>query len=120
MTDNKKPRKDVLFAEQASEQGQDIAVDSNAKHRARITRFGHLRQQSKDMSDWLYAQHDLCNAMDTPTGDKLAHRLIHSAHQLSGCANYLMFRHYYTLDKYKLAGLMTCKKAHAMPFLFCY
>ena len=91
-----------FFAEQASEQGLDITVDSNAKHRARITRFGHLRQQSKDMSDWLYAQHDLCNAMDTPTGDKLAHRLIHSAHQLSGCANYLMFRHYYTLDKYKL------------------
>ena len=116
MTDNKKPRKDVLLAEQASEQGQDIAVDSNAKHRARITRFGHLRQQSKDMSDWLYAQHDLCNAMDTPTGDKLAHRLIHSAHQLSGCANYLMFRHYYTLDKYKLAGLMTCKKHMLCPF----
>ena len=45
--------------ELASEQGHDIAVDSNAKHRARITRFGHLRQQSKDMSDWLYAQHDL-------------------------------------------------------------
>ena len=45
MTDNKKPRKDVLLAEQASEQGQDIAVDSNAKHRARITRFGHLRHR---------------------------------------------------------------------------
>ena len=116
MTDNKKPRKDALLEGQTSEQGQDIAVDSNAKHRARITRFGHLRQQSKDMSDWLYAQHDLCNAMDTPTGDKLAHRLIHSAHQLSGCANYLMFRHYYTLDKYKLSGLMTCKKHMLCPF----
>ena len=40
MIDNKKPRNDVLLAEQASEQGLEITVDSNAKHRARITRFG--------------------------------------------------------------------------------
>ena len=116
MKDNKKPRNDELLAEQASEQGLEITVDSNAKHRARITRFGHLRQQSKDMSNWLYAQNDECLALDTPMGDLMAKRFIHFANTLSGCANYLLFKHYYTLDKYKLSGLKTCKKHMLCPF----
>ena len=116
MTDNKKPRKDELLAEQASEQGLEITVDSNAKHRARITRFGHLRQQSKDMSNWLFTQHDEVNAFDTPMGDLMAKRFRHFANLLSGCANYLLFKHYYTLDKYKLSGLKTCKKHMLCPF----
>ena len=109
MKDNKKPRKDVLLAEQASEQGLEITVDSNAKHRARITRFGHLRQQSKDMSNWLFTQHDEASALDTPMGELMAKRFGHFGNLLSGCANYLLFKHYYTLDKYKLSGLKTCK-----------
>jgi len=116
MADNKKPRNDVLLAGQASEQGPDITVDSNAKHRARITRFGHLRQQSKEMSNWLYTQNDECRSLDTPMGNLMAKRFIHFAHTLSGCANYLLFKHYYTLDKYKLAGLRTCKKHMLCPF----
>lgn len=116
MKDNKKPRKDALLEGQTSEQGLQITVDSNAKHRARITRFGHLRQQSKDMSNWLYAQNDECSSLDTPMGDLMAKRFIHFANTLSGCANYLLFKHYYTLDKYKLAGLKTCKKHMLCPF----
>lgn len=116
MKDNKKPRKDALLEGQTSEQGLQITVDSNAKHRARITRFGHLRQQSKDMSNWLYAQNDECSSLDTPMGDLMAKRFIHFAKTLSGCANYLLFKHYYTLDKYKLAGLKTCKKHMLCPF----
>lgn len=116
MKDNKKPRKDALLEGQTSEQGLQITVDSNAKHRARITRFGHLRQQSKDMSNWLYAQNDECLSLDTPMGDLMAKRFIHFANTLSGCANYLLFKHYYTLDKYKLSGLKTCKKHMLCPF----
>ena len=116
MIDNKKPRNDVLLEGQASEQGLDITVDSNAKHRARITRFGHLRQQSKDMSNWLYTQNDECMSLDTPMGDLMAKRFVHFANTLSGCANFLLFKHYYTLDKYKLSGLKTCKKHMLCPF----
>lgn len=116
MTDNKKPRKDVLLTEQASEQGLEITVDSNAKHRARITRFGHLRQQSKDMSNWLFTQYDEARSLDTPMGELMAKRFGHFANLLSGCANYLLFKHYYTLDKYKLSGLKTCKKHMLCPF----
>lgn len=116
MKDNKKPRKDALLEGQTSKQGLQITVDSNAKHRARITRFGHLRQQSKEMSNWLYAQNDECLSLDTPMGDLMAKRFIHFANTLSGCANYLLFKHYYTLDKYKLAGLKTCKKHMLCPF----
>lgn len=116
MKDNKKPRNDVLLAGQASEQGLDITVDSNAKHRARITRFGHLRQQSKDMSNWLFTQYDEARSLDTPMGELMAKRFGHFANLLSGCANYLLFKHYYTLDKYKLSGLKTCKKHMLCPF----
>ena len=116
MTDNKKPRNDVLLAGQASEQGLEITVDSNAKHRARITRFGHLRQQSKDMSNWLFTQYDEARSLDTPMGELMAKRFGHFANLLSGCANYLLFKHYYTLDKYKLSGLKTCKKHMLCPF----
>ena len=116
MKDNKKPRNDVLLAGQASEQGLDITVDSSAKHRARITRFGQLRQQSKDMSNWLFTQHDEARSLDTPMGELMAKRFGHFANQLSGCANYLLFKHYYTLDKYKLSGLKTCKKHMLCPF----
>ncbi|WP_333615128.1 protein rep [Psychrobacter sp.] len=116
MKDNKKPRNDELLAEQASEQGLDITVDSNAKHRARITRFGHLRQQSKEMSNWLYVQNDECVALDTPMGHVMSIRFSHYADKLASCANFLLFRHYYTLDKYKLAGLRTCKKHMLCPF----
>ena len=116
MTDNKKPRNDVLLAGQASEQGLEITVDSNAKHRARITRFGHLRQQSKDMSNWLFTQYDEARSLDTPMGELMAKRFGQFANLLSGCANYLLFKHYYTLDKYKLSGLKTCKKHMLCPF----
>ena len=117
MKGNKKPHNDeMLLAGQSSEQGQDIAVDSNAKHRARITRFGHLRQQSKDMSNWLFTQHDEARSLDTPMGELMAKRFGHFANLLSGCANYLLFKHYYTLDKYKLSGLKTCKKHMLCPF----
>jgi plasmid rolling circle replication initiator protein Rep len=114
---NKKPHNDeMLLAGQSSEQGLEITVDSNAKHRARITRFGHLRQQSKDMSNWLFTQHDEAISLDTPMGELMAKRFGHFANLLSGCANYLLFKHYYTLDKYKLSGLKTCKKHMLCPF----
>ena len=106
MKGNKKPHNDeMLLAGQSSEQGLEITVDSNAKHWARITRFGHLRQQSKDMSNWLFTQYDESKALDTPMGELMATRFGHFANLLSGCANYLLFKHYYTLDKYKLSGL---------------
>lgn len=112
----KKPRNDeVLLAGQSSEQGQNT-VDSNAKHRARITRFGNLRQQSKEMSNWLFVQHDECVSLESPLGDEMARRLGNYARQLQGCANYLLFRHYYTLDQYKLSNLKTCKKHMLCPF----
>lgn len=117
MKGNKKPHNDeMLLAGQSSEQGLEITVDSNAKHRARITRFGHLRQQSKDMSNWLFTQHDEAISLDTPMGELMAKRFGHFANLLSGCANYLLFKHYYTLDKYKLSGLKTCKKHMLCPF----
>ena len=49
-------------------------------------------------------------------GELMAKRFGHFANLLSGCANLLLFKHYYTLDKYKLSGLKTCKKHMLCPF----
>ena len=50
-TDNKKPLTNVHdLAVNAFGRGSEITMDENAIHRTRISRFGHLKQQSKDMS----------------------------------------------------------------------
>ena len=56
---NKKPRDSVSsLATDSLRQGSEITMDSNANHRARITRFSELRQHSRDMSSWLYHQQE--------------------------------------------------------------
>ena len=63
---NKKPRDSVSsLATDSLRQGSEITMDSNANHRARITRFSELRQHSRDMSSWLYHQQEK-QALMTP------------------------------------------------------
>lgn len=91
-------------------EGSEIPMDSNAIHRARITRFSHLRQQSRDMSSWLYHQRDKVQNLDTPSAKLLSLRLGHFAGDLRMCGMQLLFKHFYTLDKYKLAHMRSCKR----------
>lgn len=116
-SDNKKPLTNVdALAGNSFERGSEITMDSNAIHRARITRFGNLKQQSKDMSKWLYARSYEAKALNSPMGDKMAHRLSHHASLLGSCANWMLFKYYYTLDKYKLDKFISCKKHMLCPF----
>lgn len=103
---NKKPRNDGLaLAGISSNQGSQITMDSNANHRARITSFNTRKQQSKAMSQWLYVHKD-----KAPLYSAEQNRLGYYASSLGGCASWLLFKHYYTLDKYKLDKFISCKK----------
>lgn len=106
MKGNKKPRKDGgSWGTQPSEQGSEISMDSNANHRHRITSFSTRKQQSKAMSQWLYVHKD-----KAPLYSAEQNRLGYYASSLGGCASWLLFKHFYTLDKYKLDKFISCKK----------
>jgi hypothetical protein len=47
-------------------------------------------------------------------GTNPLHEKLHA--ELSGCANYLVFNHYYTVDQVRLAKARTCKKHLLCPF----
>ena len=75
---NKKPRDSVSsLATDSLRQGSEIAMDSNANHRARITRFSELRQHSRDMSSWLYHQQEKVRGINDPNVKLLFQRLGH-------------------------------------------
>ena len=77
---NKKPCDSVSsLATDSLGQGSEIAMDSNANHRARITRFSELRQHSRDMSSWLYHQQEKVRGIDDPNAKLLFQRLGHFA-----------------------------------------
>ena len=108
---NKKPRDSVSsLATDSLRQGSEITMDSNANHRARITRFSELRQHSRDMSSWLYHQQEKVRGIDDPNAKLLFQRLGHFANDLRGCGSQLLFKHYYTQDTYRLAHMRSCRR----------
>ena len=108
---NKKPCDSVSsLATDSLGQGSEITMDSNAIHRARITRFSELRQHSRDMSSWLYHQQDKVRGIDEPNAKLLFQRLGHFASDLRGCGSSLTFKHYYTKDVYKLVHMRSCRR----------
>lgn len=117
MKDNKKPHNDVSsLATDSSLQGSNISMDSNAAHRARIARFDLLRQQSRDMSTFLFSLHDEIKELDTPTAQLMKTRLGRFAWDLRYCGNELLFKHYYKADEYRLAYMLSCKRHMLCPF----
>lgn len=108
---NKKPHNDgTSWQADSSLQGSQITMDSNANHRARITRFSELRQHSRDMSSWLYHQQEKVRGIDDPNAKLLFQRLGHFANDLRGCGSQLLFKHYYTQDSYRLAHMRSCRR----------
>ena len=88
---NKKPHNDATsWQADSSLQGSQITMDSNANHRARITRFSELRQHSRDMSSWLYHQQEKVRGIDDPNAKLLFQRLGHFANDLRGCGSQLL------------------------------
>jgi len=95
MTDKENPRSADLAGE--TDQGSESA----GKLPARINRYGAAKARAETMIDHL-----------TPLDDTEAAR---AAQRLSGCGNYLHFRHYWTVDKVRLHMASFCKQHLICP-----
>lgn len=85
----------------------------------RIAKYSGLKKRSLEMRDYLT---DLSNEIPSSLPD--GGRNIHSereeakrvSSEISGCANYLVFHNYYTIEEIRLSKVITCKKHLLCPF----
>lgn len=100
MPEKKMPLSDgQALAGTTSDKGTGNAV----KHGDRIAALGACKQRSREMAIYL-----------RDNGTTPRQRKLHK--ELRGCANYLVFNHYYTRDEIRLAKARTCKKHLVCPF----
>jgi len=100
MPEKKMPLSDgQALAGTTSDKGTGNAV----KHGDRIASLGACKQRSREMAIYL-----------RDNGTTPRQRKLHK--ELRGCANYLVFNHYYTRDEIRLAKARTCKKHLVCPF----
>lgn len=100
MPEKKMPLSDkVALAGAPSDKGIGNAV----KHGDRIAALGACKQRSREMAKHL-----------RDNGTTPRHQKLHA--DIRGCANYLVFNHYYTRDEIRLAKARTCKKHLLCPF----
>lgn len=100
MAEKKMPLSDgQALAGTTSDKGTGNAV----KHGDRIAALGACKQRSREMSRHL-----------RDNGTNPQHARLHAL--MRGCANYLVFNNYYTVDEIRLAKVRTCKKHLLCPF----
>jgi len=92
-----KPLKDRISLAAESSMKGSISAD---KHRERISRLSECKKRSRQMANYIKRNdHDLDLALS-----------------LQGCANYMVFNNYYTIDQTRLSRVHTCKKHLLCPF----
>jgi hypothetical protein len=100
MPEMEKPLSDLrALAGDSSDKGFGNAL----RHGERIAALGTCKQRSREMYKYLKDQ-----------GSHEFHDRL--AADLGGCANYLVFHNYYTVDQIRLAKARTCKKHLLCPF----
>lgn len=87
------PRTEVFLAVNS-----DSGAEGAAGLPAKIARYSEARRKALQMQSFLASA---------------GH--VKEAHKLAGCAEYLMFRHYYTVDKVRLYAASFCKKHLLCP-----
>lgn len=109
LSKRKKPReKEGLAAEfsrGSSVHSAVCVVSDNEQHRDRITRLSALKQRAKIQENELFNTSILAGGVHDPLGLLLWD----TAFKLQSCCHYLLFRHYYDVDKYKLINASCCK-----------
>ena len=80
---------------------QDGVSDGIEAHPRRVNRYGKARSQALDIADYI-------------AGSDRAQALVKQLERLRQCGDYLVFRHYYTVDQVKLHGARLC-----MQHLLC-
>ena len=112
MSKKKKPPLDSSLAASSNE------GSSYAMHGKRIAQFGECKQRSRQMGKYILEQSTSISVksidgsevhLDSKREEKLALDIL-------GCASFLRFHHYYTVDQVKLVGAHTCKKTLLCPF----
>lgn len=80
-----------------------------------LARYSGLKTRASETREYLRdLQHSI--PTDSPSGEAEL-QLIRKAHtNLSGCANFLVFHDYYTIDERKLVKANTCKQGLLCPF----
>jgi len=102
MKDQKKAP-DLLSGETESKSGDEIEGQS-----ARITRYSKAKRQAD--SHRQYIEEHLSEYQEREAAE-----LVSVNHKLCSCGNYLLFRHYYTVGKVRLAKAHFCKKHLVCP-----
>lgn len=85
----------------------------------RIAKYSGLKKRSLEMRDFL---RDLSNDIPALMGDgkrNISTEMDEAkrvSSELSGCANYLVFHNYYTVEQLRLSKVITCKRHLLCPF----
>lgn len=89
--------------------GDEISEGSNARmHPERVARLGDCKKRSREMGRYIQ---DEGRGLDPLPGK----HLIDLSASVLGCANYLVFHNYFTVDQVRLAKITTCKKHMLCP-----
>lgn len=89
--------------------GAEISEGSNAlRHPERIARLGDCKKRSRQMGRYIQQEGRGLAPLPGMLYDNLAADVL-------GCANYLVFNNYYTVDQIRLAKITTCKKHMLCP-----
>lgn len=110
-SDKKKP---LISDALAGEDNKGLESAKADNHRDRITRLSTLKHRSKQQENYLWS----LSAFDTNTDKKKKNDYLasKSAHKLSGCGNYLLFKNYFTVGEVKLTEMRVCNQHLLCPF----
>ena len=82
--------------------------NAESQHRDRIASLGVGKNRSREISDYIAARINTSRGVYRKQLEKLHY-------EVSTCANWLLFHHYYTIDEIRLAKMTSCKKHLLCP-----
>lgn len=94
--------------EQLSGQTESYAGEQIEGQTARITRYSKAKRQADSHAQYIHEH------IDEFQGKERSH-LVGAYDKLLSCGNYLLFRHYYTVDQVRLAKAHFCKNHFLCP-----
>lgn len=110
MTNKKAHISDTL----AGDEIQALTSTYVDEHNDRIARLATLKNRAKHQENYLWSIAGFDTDSDTKA--KQSYLATKSAHKLSECGNYLLFKNYYTVDEIKLAKMRVCNQHLLCPF----
>lgn len=108
---NKKAHNSIALAGEELQASTSTYVD---EHNDRIARLATLKNRAKHQENYLWSIASFDTDSDTKA--KQSYLATKSAHKLSECGNYLLFKNYYTVDEIKLAKMRVCNQHLLCPF----